>query len=127
MTIIDHYFKLQKEIFQYFDYVEDWAIIPLDDQTEKYWMICGPEDKNTTSIVYSNNPFTEQYLTKGKEIYSGTIYTQTHLPKWVYRSLEHTMISVDTHSDGNKLLMIFDNNKECLDEKMKKIFIEFWS
>ncbi len=30
----------------------------------------------------------------------------------VYRGQDYTMISVDTHVDGNKFLQIFDNKKE---------------
>jgi hypothetical protein len=44
--------------------------------------------------------------------YSNEIYTQRHLPKWIYRGAEYTMIVVDTHTDGNKFLQIFDNSKE---------------
>lgn len=44
--------------------------------------------------------------------YSNEIYTQRFLPKYVYRTKDYTMISVDTHTDGNKFLQIFDNSKE---------------
>lgn len=48
----------------------------------------------------------------GMNIYECQIYTQRFLPKWVYRADELTMICVDTQTDGNKFLMIFDNAKE---------------
>lgn len=125
-NIVDEYLRIQDALFEYFGYTQDWKVIPTDNQTGRYWMICGPEDKNTTSVVYSDIPFTKTALTEGKVIYSGTIYTQRHLPKWVYRGLDHTMVAVDTHHDGNQVLMIFDNDKECTDKEMKECYNECW-
>ena len=44
--------------------------------------------------------------------YEDEIYTQRFLPKWVYRGEDYTMVCVDTHTDGNQFLRIFDNLKE---------------
>ena len=44
--------------------------------------------------------------------YSDEIYTQQSLKKWVYRADDYTMVCVDTHTDGNQFLRIFDNAKE---------------
>lgn len=30
--IIDLYFSLEKEIYQYFGYIENWKVIPLNDE-----------------------------------------------------------------------------------------------
>ena len=125
-NIIEEYFKLQEEIYKHFGYAESWKVIPLDDQLNRHWMICGPEDENNTKIAYSDKPFTPEVIAEGKECYSGVIYTQRFLEKWVYRSSNYTMISVDTRCDGNKLLMIFDNNLECKDEELKKQYMEYW-
>lgn len=57
---------------------------------------------------------------------SGAVYTQRHLPKWVYRRDEHVMICVDTRVDGNKLLRIFDANKECTDPELRKAYLRRW-
>ena len=119
-TIIKEYFNLEKKIFEYFGYVEDWEVIPIGDLTDDHWMITGPK------IVYGLKPFTKKLIVDGKEIYSGTIYTQRFLPKWIYQTPELTMISVDTHSDGNKILMIFDNELECKDESLKTLYNECW-
>lgn len=125
-TIVQSFFDAQNALFKYFGYCPDWRVIPTDDQTGRYWMICGPEDKRDTKVIYSDIPFTEKMIEKGEEVYSGTIYTQRHLPKWVYRGTDHTMISVDTHCDGNQVLMIFDNDKECTDQAMKDLYNETW-
>jgi hypothetical protein len=125
-NIVDEYNRIQDALFEYFGYVQDWRVIPTDNQTGRYWMICGPEDDNSTKVAYSDKPFTKELIEKGEELYSGTIYTQRHLPKWVYRGAEHTMVAVDTHCDGNQVLMIFDNDKECTDQATKDLYNETW-
>lgn len=126
MKLLDDYFDLQSRIFQYFGYVEDWRAIPLDDKCGDYWMIIGAEDSSDTSVVHSPTPFTEESITEGKEIFGNTLYTQRFLPKWVYRAAEFTMVCVDTHTDGNKFLMVFDNRLECTDESLKALYAEKW-
>lgn len=124
--IIKQYFDLQDEVFKYFDYVQDWKVIPLDPQLGRHWMICGPEDDSGTSVAFSPKPFTKELIEAGRECYSGTIYTQRHLPKWVYRGKDYTMVAVDTHCDGNQVLMIFENALECIDEELKTLYQETW-
>ncbi len=126
MKLLQDYFKLQGQIHDYFGYVEDWVVIPLQDCTRYYWMIAGPEDKSTTPVVYSDDPLTLESVTEGKTIYSGPIYTQCFLNQWVYREADCTMVCVDTRTDGNKFLMVFDNKMECKDEKIAKAYIDNW-
>jgi hypothetical protein len=126
MKLLDEYNKIQMEIFTYFGYVQNWRSIPLDDQRGKYWMICGPEYTNITKIVWSEKPLTIETVTEGIYIYSGSLYTQRHLPKWVYRGKDYTMICVDTHTDGNQFLMIFDNDKEYKDQDLKDLYNDCW-
>lgn len=122
---VENYFKLQNEIYEYFGYKEDWCVIPIENRLGHHWMVCGPEDIGSTSIVYSEEPFTPEHITNGTH-YSDTIYTQRFLPKWVYRTNDYTMICVDTHTDGNKFLAIFDNSLECKDETLKNLYKERW-
>ena len=107
MKLLNKYFKLQKEIYNYFGYEEDLVVIPLEDSTDEYW--CLNEEKgyvrfgNIYDIVNDNGDYCEN-----------EIYRQRFLNKWVYRTGDYTMICVDTHVDGNKFLQIFDNSKEIL-------------
>jgi hypothetical protein len=39
MKLLDTYNEIRKQIFDYFGYVEDWVVIPLDDATEYYWCL----------------------------------------------------------------------------------------
>lgn len=106
MKLLDEYFKLQKQIYDYFSYVEDWRVIPIDDCTDYYWCLFQDKD-GSGNVIYNDTP-----VMNDGNYYSSEIYTQRFLPKWVYRGEDYTMICTDPHTDGNKFLSVFDNNKE---------------
>ena len=105
MKLLDEYFKLQKEIYDYFGYEEDWVVIPIDDATDMYWEV----DEDKVTFAYSIEQLKD---TDAEDYYQNEIYKQRFLPKWVYSGKDYTMICVDTHTDGNKYLQIFDNAKQ---------------
>jgi len=104
---IDAYFNAQQAIHDYFGYVEDWVVIPLDDARSYFWFV----DEEAGFVRFAEAK--ETLKDETGEYYENEIYTQRFLPKYVYRTDDFTMISVDTHVDGNKFLQIFDNAKEC--------------
>jgi len=107
MKLLDKYLALQDEIYAYFDYKEDWRIIPLDDCRQYFWRL---EGEGPGEVQYAD---TEKELeSETGNYYVETIYTQRFLPKWVYRGKDYTMICCDYDSDGNKFLRIFSNKKE---------------
>ena len=106
MEKLDQYFKLQKEIYDYFGYVEDWVVIPLDDCRDYYWRLYG-EGPGEVRYAESEELLDDPDL----DYYTSSIYTQRFLPKWVYRGEKYTMVCADTQTDGNKFLMVFDNKK----------------
>lgn len=108
MKQLNEYFALQKKIFDYFGYVQDWRVLPIDDATEYFWIL-NQETDGGGFVRFSE---TEKKLFSDADYYENEIYTQRHLTKWVYRGEEFTMIVIDTHTDGNKLLQIFSNSKE---------------
>lgn len=113
---LDTYFELAKEVHEAFGYVEDWVVIPLDDNRDVYWHLSGEGHgdvvtwsdtaENLRRYVGDDEPADEN------KIWSCQLYTQRFLPKWVYRTDDLTMICVDTQTDGNKFLMVFDNELE---------------
>ena len=109
MELLNQYFEIQKQIYDYFGYVEDWVVIPLDDCTECYWYIT---DEQNGEVVYAKTE--EELKSETGDYYANEIYTQRFLPKWVYRAKDYTMVCVDTHTDGNKFLQVFDNSKEVM-------------
>lgn len=104
MKLLDEYFKIQQQIYNYFGYVEDWVVIPIDDCREYFWWV----DDTEVHFAKTEKELSEQ----NGDYYVNEIYAQRFLPKWVYRADDYTMICVDTHTDGNKFLQIFDNSKE---------------
>lgn len=104
MELLDQYFEIQKQIYDYFGYKEDWKVIPLEDRRECFWYLAKHE------VLYAESM--EDFDEEKGNYYLDEIYTQRFLPKWVYRAEKYTMISVDTHTDGNKFLAIYDNSKE---------------
>lgn len=122
---VDYYFAMKKAIHDHFMYNEDWKAIPLEDYREYYWCLTG-EDRGG-HVVYSEKPLTLESIEEGSEIYGALIYTQRFLPRWVYKTETHTLVSMDTQVDGNKFLGIFDNAKRQDDEGLKKAYIDSWS
>lgn len=99
-VLIGDYAGLRERILAYFDYVEDWRVLPIDDRTGMTWHLRG------------EGPGAVEYTDENGVEFEDEIYTQRHLPKWVYRGADYTMVLVDTHVDGNQFLAIFDNALE---------------
>jgi hypothetical protein len=108
MKILSKYFELQKEIFDYFGYKEDWVVIPLDDRRDVWWKL--GKSMWGDGIGYAKTK--KELVEKSGNYYEDEIYTQCFLPKYVYRGKKYTMVCVDTHTDGNKFLAIYDNKKK---------------
>ena len=121
MKLLKEYFDIQKQVFAYFGYMEDWVTIPLSDETNMQWYL--KEDGHGGGDVYYHENLNLENA--GGNFYSGHIYTQRFLPKWIYRGKDYTMISVDTQTDGNKFLMVFDNAKEVKDKEVIQALLEY--
>lgn len=121
MEMLDQYFSLQQQIYDYFGYKEDWVVLPLEDKRGMHWFLTDRE----TALVHSPKPFTEESIEFGKQIYSYEV-TAPFLPRYVYRAEDYTLIAIDTRTDGNRLLLIFDNKLECTDQKIKDLYNECW-
>ena len=116
MKEIDEYFKLQQEIYDLFQYEEQWRVYPLDDRRDVWWSIEG------NTVWWSEKKENHQQLIDQEydyddipndDVYSGEIRGSRHLDKSIYEDAEKkfTMIIVDTNTDFNVFLMIFDNDK----------------
>lgn len=113
MQLLNEYNAKRQELFDYFGYVENWKAIPVDDATMYYWQLSGEsfgDEGYDNEVLFADT--IEELERQDGNFYSNEIYTQRHLPKWVYRGADYTMVVVDTHTDGNKFLQIFDNAKE---------------
>lgn len=108
MLLLTEYENKRQQLFDYFGYVEDWVVIPVDNATEYYWRLDGTESDGNVCFADSE----DELINEAGNYYENEIYTQRHLPKWVYRGEEFTMICVETYTDGNKFLQIFSNSLE---------------
>lgn len=109
--LIDDAFNSIDNVHKYFGYVEDWVVIPLDDGRSYYWFI-----NEGAGFVRFAETLEALHNDEAGEYYQYTIYTQRFLPKYVYRTNDFTMVCVDTNTDGNKFLQIFDNTKEVKEQ-----------
>jgi len=126
LKLLDDYLELQKQIYNYFGYKEDWVVIPIDDRRNYYWTISynlkNIKNRYNWGIYYCESKkimkdlvdcdFEWERNNISGSFYSDEIYTQRFLKKWAYRGKDFTMICVDTHTDGNKFLAIYSNEKE---------------
>ena len=117
MKMLDEYFELQGKIYDYFGYVEDWAVIPIEDGRRFYWRLNGEAHGDSVRFAETLKELNDD---KGENYYENEIYTQRFLPKWVYRGDEYTMVCVDTLTDGNKFLQVFDNAKEAQQQEQSE-------
>ena len=107
MQLLTDFFDIQAKVFEFFGYVEGWRALPLDDARKYFWRLDG---EGPGEVHFAD---TEHELENEEgHYYVNEIYTQRFLPRWVYRGDGFTMVCVDTHTDGNKFLQVFDNAKE---------------
>lgn len=109
--IINEYFIWKNKVHEHFEYVSDWVEIPLEDRRKYYWHLEGYEDKEAIRVCFADTK--KELENQEGQYYEDYIYTQRFLKKWVYRAEHYTLICVDTQTDGNKFLAIYDNSKEC--------------
>ena len=109
MKILDEYFKLEKQVHDYFGYAEDWVAIPLDDCRKMYWHLTGEDHGHSVKYAREKEHVFDGTMDDG---YSDEIYTQRFLPKWVCRGKDYTMVCCNPGVDGNKFLRVFDNSRE---------------
>ena len=113
MKLLDNYLDLQQDIYDYFEYDEKWSVYPIDDSRDHYWFI----DRN--SVVFCDKPFDRDVIVNGL-FYTGVIDDS------IYTKEDFTMIQVDTQTDGNIFLQIFDNSKKVILSDTDLTFFREW-
>jgi len=118
---VDTYKISLDKIYDYFGYKEKCYVFPIDDCRDYYWdiekhKVVFCKDKKNMILDEQNNKWTHP------DDCDDDFYSHEHFyvhedekRKNVYEGLNFTMIVVDTRTDGNKFLCIFDNSK-----RMKK-------
>lgn len=119
-TALAQYNEAEDKLHELFGYEQQWRLFPIEDHTEDWWMDLR------TKFAWAEKPFSDPLIIEGSEHYSGEVYTYRHLKDFVFRAETHTMALIDTNCDGNIILMVFDNTKECTDKAMKLLYEEHW-
>lgn len=115
---VDRLFEARAAIFAHVGYVEDWRVLPIDDSRDQFWAVDEHErawvkfSPKREALAYWLADHDDEYGPYGNDLYENVIYTQRHLPKWVYRGAELTLVVADTQTDGNKYLQIFRSANE---------------
>jgi hypothetical protein len=124
MQEIDEYFKLQQVIYDNFGYKEDWRVFPLDDMRGVWWSIQGNTVWWSEKKENHQKLIDQEYDFDGipdSDVYSGYIRGNWRLEPRnleIYQDADKksSMIIVDTQTDFNVFLMIFDNSKRLHQE-----------
>jgi len=122
--LLKTYNQTLKDIHEAFGYVEDWVTIPLQDLTDEEWGLRMSDGKHRFDIMHGKGTGVLCYGELDNldgDYYSSRIYTQRFLPKWIYKTETHTMISVNTGCDGNKYLSILSNDKQRVGEGFVRV------
>jgi hypothetical protein len=105
MDVIDNYNDALQSLYDAVGFVEDWAVLPIDDRTDMFWHV----DEVDNCVRYAESM---EVLDSDGDYYENQIYKQRFYNKWIYRGEKLTMIMVDTNIDGNRFFAFYDNDKE---------------
>ena len=108
MKQLDEYFKLQKEIYDYFGYEDGNQVFPIDNCTKYFWQL----NEYTVSFADTKKEFESE---TGNYYEVELLYVSIDAIKAgenIFRTDYFTAILVDTRTGGNKFLSIFDNSME---------------
>lgn len=105
MKALNNYKQSLKEIYEYFGYEEKWTVYPIEDY-RTYWWKLGTNEVAFYNSKYDYERNNEEHTYKNEFLYYG------ENAKNVYKGKEYTLIVVDTRTDGNIFLAIYDNSKQ---------------
>lgn len=114
MNIIEKYKSALQDIYNHLGFKEDWSIFPIDDSTSYIWRIDITVDSVSfweSKEQYDKSEPDYMYPNTKEGYYQNEIMTHCHYPKNIYIGDEFTGILVNTHTDGNEFLQVFDNSK----------------
>lgn len=113
--LLDGYFAAQLAVHEAFGYKEDWCVFPLVDERDVWWRIVGLDARSGTYGAgavqfWRDEENIGEWL--DNDGYEHAILPNRFLPKSIYEGDGFTMVLVDTMTDGNRYLAIFDNAKK---------------
>lgn len=114
MQALTQYFEAEKAVHEHIGFTEQWKVYPLEDSTEMYWHVNRNDVYFAETIDALRYGLSEEGMFDNPEELPEEDYYKNNLirTEYIYRGSEYTGILVDTQTDGNKFLQIFDNSKE---------------
>lgn len=108
--LLKQYFNIQDQIYAVFGYVENWIPYTMEWMEDYYWKIGVSSIWGKIECVrYSSLPLSEA---TDADSYEDEIRHDRFLKSSIWKTADYTLILCDTHTDGVKLLRIFDNALE---------------
>lgn len=123
MKALDNFNNSLQEIYDYFGYKEPYRVFSIDDRTDYFWNIQNNQvffvkdknnmiwDKDNTEWYYPDDCDDDFYC---DEFYYVNSVPEKEKKKNIYEGDDYTLIVVDTRTDGNSFLAIYDNSKKIL-------------
>lgn len=111
MKLLNEYSQLQDQLFDYFGFKQEWLHLPVIDVTGCYWDL-GEDSIEGDCVVFIEE---EEFSDFPKCHYKWPRLEHRFFKKWIYPGKDYTMLVVDTQTDGNRVLAIFDNSKRRRD------------
>jgi hypothetical protein len=102
MQLLDQYFEIRQKIFDYFGYVEGYKVLPFEDRRDKFWRL------ELFTVEFADS---EEQLNNEEEVFSAELYYPNR-ENYIFAGEDYSIVCVDTRTDGNKFLCIFDNKKK---------------
>jgi hypothetical protein len=115
--VLEQHVNTSEEIYSYFGYRKEWRRFLVSDCREYYWYFDDSRDPG--DLYYTPIQFEETGIESGKRL-----YTDITVGKWNEGGL--TMIEIERNYTHNKRVMIFDDDKELIDEALIEILKEKW-
>ena len=111
MIELTQYFEAEKAVHAHIGYTEQWRVYPLEDSTGMYWHLHNGKIYFAESIEALQYGLTEEGLFESPSEFDKADYYGEYI-EGTYKGDQYTGFTMDTHTDGNSFLSIFDNSKE---------------
>lgn len=105
MQLLDNYLDLEKQIYEYFGFTETWQVLPIQDCRKYYWRINYSRD----GVDFADSE--KELAEETGNYYKNSFFYSPGEDMPVYPGKGYALIMVDTHTDGNKFMSIFDKSK----------------
>lgn len=110
MSHLNQYFDLHSKSCNSVGYADNWEMMPLNSCTNYYWAI------KDLQVVYSEHrKDILDYMEKGvykENLFIDNIYSPQFLTRYIYRTVNFTLVYCISDINKSRVLRVFDNTRE---------------